>query len=51
MAAGEKPEIGELLNAIQITSGDDHVKIFAEVPETLIQKLTAEKPEEEEEIN
>jgi hypothetical protein len=51
MAAGEKPEIGELLNAIQITSGDDHVKIFAEVPEALIQKLTAEKPEEEEEIN
>jgi hypothetical protein len=50
MAAGEKPEIGELLNAIQITSGDDHVKIFAEVPEALIQKLQADKPEEEEEI-
>ena len=48
MAAGEKPEIGELLNAIQITSGDDHVKIFAEVPEALIQKLQADKPKEEE---
>jgi hypothetical protein len=51
MAAGEKPEIGELLNAIQISSGDDHVKIFAEIPEELIKKLQAEKPEEEEEIN
>ena len=51
MAAGEKPEIGELLNAIQITSGDDHVKIFAEIPEELIQKLQADKPKEEEEIN
>jgi len=50
MAAGEKPEIGELLNAIQISSGDDHVRIFAEVPEALIQKLQAEKPKEEEEI-
>jgi hypothetical protein len=51
MAAGEKPEIGELLNAIQITSGDDHVKIFASIPEELIQKLQPEKPKEEEEIN
>jgi hypothetical protein len=49
MAAGEKPEIGELLNAIQITSGDDHVKIFAEIPEALIQKLQADTPKEEEE--
>ena len=51
MAAGEKPEIGELLNAIQISSGDDHVKIYAEIPEELIKKLQADKPEEEEEIN
>ena len=51
MAAGEKPEIGELLNAIQITSGDDHVKIYASIPEELIQKLQPEKPKEEEEIN
>lgn len=48
MAAGEKPEIGELLNAIQISSGDDHVKIFAEIPEELIQKLQPKKPKEEE---
>jgi hypothetical protein len=51
MAAGEKPELGELLNAIQITAGDDHVKIFAEIPEALIQKLQAEEEKEEEEIN
>ncbi len=51
MAAGEKPEIGELLNAIQITSGEDHVKIYASIPEELIQKLQPEKPKEEEEIN
>jgi hypothetical protein len=51
MAAGEEPEIGELLNAIQITSGDDHVKIFAEIPEELINKLQAKESKEEEEIN
>jgi hypothetical protein len=51
MAAGEEPEIGELLNAIQITSGDDHVKIFAEIPEELIKKLQAKESKEEEEIN
>jgi hypothetical protein len=51
MAAGEKPEIGELLNAIQITAGEDNVKIFAEIPEELIKRLQADKPEEEEEIN
>jgi hypothetical protein len=51
MAAGENPEIGEILNAIQITSGDDHVKIFAEIPEELIKKLQAEESKEEEKIN
>jgi hypothetical protein len=51
MAAGEKPEIGELLNAIQISSGDDHVKIYAQIPEELIKKLQAEESKEEEEIN
>ncbi len=49
MAAGEKPEVGELLNAIEITSGADHVKIYAKIPEELIKKLQAEKPKEEEE--
>ncbi len=49
MAAGEKPEIGELLNAIEITSGADHVKIYAKIPEDLIKKLQADVPKEEEE--
>lgn len=49
MAAGEKPEIGELLNKIEISSGADHVKIHAEIPEELIQKLQQEKAKEEEE--
>jgi len=48
MAAGEKPEIGELLNAIQISSGEDHVKIYAQIPEDLIKKLQAEESKEEE---
>ncbi len=39
MAAAEKPEIGELLNKIEISSGDDHVKIYASIPEELINKL------------
>lgn len=51
MAAGEKPEIGELLNAIQISSGEDHVKIYAEIPEALIEKLQAKEEKEEQEIN
>ena len=51
MAAGERPEIGELLNAIQISSGEDHVKISAEIPEELIKKLQAEESKKEEEIN
>jgi hypothetical protein len=51
MAAGEEPELGELLNAIQITSGEDHVKISAEIPEALIQKLQAKQAKEKEEIN
>jgi hypothetical protein len=49
MAAGEKPEIGELLNAIEISSGADHVKIYAKIPEELIKKLQADIPKEEEE--
>jgi hypothetical protein len=35
----DKPELGELLNAVQITSGDDHVMISANIPEELAQKL------------
>ena len=35
----DKPELGELLNAVQITSGDDHVRISANISEELAQKL------------
>lgn len=51
MAAGEKPEVGELMNKIEITSGVDHVKIYASLPEDLINKLKEEKEDEKEEKN
>jgi hypothetical protein len=41
MTAGEKPEVGELLNKIEISSAPDSVKIFANVPEDLLNKLSA----------
>jgi hypothetical protein len=39
MAAAEKPEIGELLNKIEITSTDEYVKIYASIPEELVNKI------------
>ena len=42
MAGGEKPEIGQLLNAITVSSAPDHVKIAATLPEELMNKLSAE---------
>jgi len=53
MMAAEKPEIGELMNAISISSGPENVQISANIPEELLNKLKSEiKPEEgkEEEI-
>jgi hypothetical protein len=44
MLAADKPELGELLDAIAITSGDDHVQITANIPEELVQKLKSEIP-------
>ena len=41
MAGGEKPEIGELINKIEISSAADSVKIYANVPEDLLNKLSA----------
>lgn len=35
----DKPELGELLNAVHITSDKDHVKVSANVPEELVHKL------------
>jgi hypothetical protein len=42
MISGEKPEIGEVLNAITISSAPDHIRISAHLPEALIEKLSAE---------
>jgi hypothetical protein len=47
MAASQKPEIGELINNIEVTSASDHVKIYAKIPEELINKLKAAKEAEE----
>lgn len=48
MAAAEKPEIGELVNKIDVTSTEDHVRVYANIPEELIQKLSMqEEPEED----
>jgi len=41
MAAGEKPEIGELVNKIEVTSSAEFVKIAALLPEELLTKLSA----------
>lgn len=40
MAGGEKPEIGELINKIEITAAPDNIKIFANLPEDLLTKLS-----------
>jgi hypothetical protein len=39
MAAGDKPEVGELLGKIEITSAADNVRLHAAVPEELLKKL------------
>lgn len=46
MTAAQDPNVGELLSRIEISSGADHVGIYASIPEDLINKLkekTAEK--------
>jgi hypothetical protein len=42
MAAATKPEIGEVVNKLEITSGKDFVRIYASLPEELLKKLAAE---------
>jgi hypothetical protein len=39
MAAGSKPEVGELLGKIEVTSAADNVRLHAAVPEELLKKL------------
>ena len=54
--AGENPEIADLIGRIEITSGDDNVRISASIPESLINTITekekakAEEKEKEGEI-
>jgi hypothetical protein len=47
MAAAQDPNVGELLSKIEISSGADHVKIYASVPEDLINKLKEKTKGEE----
>jgi len=42
MTAAEKPEIGELMNAIEISSTDESITISATIPEELLTKLKGE---------
>jgi len=50
LMAADKPEIGELMNAITITSGPENVQISANIPEELLNSLKSEiKPKEGEE--
>ena len=44
MAAAEKPEIGELLNKIEISSTAEHVKVYCSLPEELLNKLKSSIP-------
>jgi len=49
LAGGEKPEVGELLNKIEVTSDAAQVKIYVNIPQDLMDKLsdTAQKQVEE----
>jgi len=47
MMAAQDPNVGELLSRIEITSGTDHVKINANIPEDLINKLKEKTKGEE----
>lgn len=46
MAAAQKPELGELLNKIEISSTADHVKVYCSLPEELINKLKSAIPKD-----
>lgn len=42
LTGSQKPELGELLNKIEITSSVDFVKIYANIPQDLLDKLSQE---------
>jgi hypothetical protein len=50
MAAAQKPELGELLNKIEISSTADHVKVYCSLPEELLNKLKNAIPEDIDEV-
>jgi hypothetical protein len=39
MGASEKPEVGELLRSIEITSSPENIRVSADIPEDLLQRL------------
>jgi hypothetical protein len=41
MASAEKPEIGQLMNKIEVSSAPEYVKIYVDLPEDLLNKLSA----------
>jgi len=49
MAASKEPELGELMNRIEIVSAADHVKISAVIPEALIESLGQKAMKQKEE--
>lgn len=50
MVAAQKPELGELLNKIEISSTTDHVKIYCSLPEELLNKLKSAIPKDIDEV-
>jgi hypothetical protein len=42
LAGSQKPEVSEFLNKIEITSSADFVKIYANIPQDLLEKLSQE---------
>lgn len=46
MLAAQKPEVGQLLDSISITSTEESIKIVANIPEELIQQMKDELPED-----
>lgn len=44
MMATEKPEIGELLSKIEITSNPENVRVYASIPQELLEKLKESVP-------
>lgn len=48
LVAAEKPEIGELINGIEVTSSPDYVKVSADIPEELLNRIKQSEQKEKE---